>query len=205
MRRTPIRRRSASTGATPDRLDGHAEALIALADGVITADARGQPAEQSPNSNADNARARYYLAPALEQEGKKLEALAAFEALAKAAPAARPGCRSSASISPFSAAAGSSPGNPTAGDMAAAEEMSAGDRQQMIAGMVETLAAKLQENPENFEGWMRIIRSYVVGSKAEGRSGATDGAETFLADSENGKQLLALARDLSISVEGNTQ
>ena len=90
--------------------------------------------------------------------------------------------------------------------MAAAEDMAAGDRQQMIAGMVESLAAKLQENPDNFEGWMRIIRSYVVlDQRPKAQAALQTALKTFPADSENGKQLLALARDLSISAEGSGQ
>ncbi|MCR6498892.1 c-type cytochrome biogenesis protein CcmI [Shinella sp. CPCC 101442] len=194
-------------GANPERLDGYAEALIALADGVITADARRQ-LEESLKLKPDNPRARYYLALALEQEGKKPEARAAFEALAKETPADAPWLplvnRHIAALG--EGGASGQLGNPTAGDVAAAEDMSTGDRQQMIAGMVENLAAKLQEDPANFEGWMRIIRSYVVlDQRPKAEAALQTALKTFPADSENGKQLLALARDLSISVEGNTQ
>ena len=72
--------------------------------------------------------------------------------------------------------------------------------------MVEGLAAKLQENPDNFEGWMRIIRSYVVlDQRPKAEAALMTALKTFPADSENGRQLLALARELSISVEGSGQ
>ena len=192
-------------GPNTDRLDGHAETLIALANGIVTAQARTQ-LEQSLALKADNPRAKYYLALALEQEGRKLEARAAFEALAKEAPADAPWLplvnRHIAGLG----GDGGQLGNPTAGDVAAAEDMTAGDRQQMIAGMVESLAAKLQENPDNFEGWMRIIRSYVVlDQRPKAEAALQTALKTFPADSENGKQLLALARDLSISAEGSGQ
>ena len=88
--------------------------------------------------------------------------------------------------------------------MAAAQDLSAGDRQQMISGMVESLAAKLQENPDNIEGWTRIIRSYVVlDQRPKAEAALKTALKTFPADSANGKQLLALARDLSISAEGS--
>src|SRR5690606_4715804 len=97
-------------------------------------------------------------------------------------------------------------GNPSTEDVAAAQDMSTGDRQQMIAGMVESLAAKLQENPDNFEGWMRIIRSYVVlDQRPKAEAALQTALKTFPAASDNGKQLLALARDLSISAEGSGQ
>ena len=192
-------------GPNTDRLDGQAETLIATANGIVTAQAR-KALEQSLALKADNPRAGYYLALALEQEGRKPEARAAFEALARQAPAGAPWLplvnRHIAELG----GEGGQLGNPSAGDMAAAEDMSAGDRQQMIAGMVESLAAKLQDNPDNFEGWMRIIRSYVVlDQRPKAEAALQTALKTFPADSENGKQLLALARDLSISAEGSGQ
>ena len=193
-------------GPNTDRLDGHAETLIALANGIVTAEARKQ-LEQSLVLKADNPRAKYYLALALEQEGKKPEARAAFEALAKETPADAPWLPLvNRHIAALGGQEGGQLGNPTSEDMAAAEGMAAGDRQQMIAGMVESLAAKLQENPDNFEGWMRIIRSYVVlDQRPKAEAALQTALKTFSADSENGKELLALARDLSISAEGSGQ
>ncbi|MGQ3292429.1 MAG: c-type cytochrome biogenesis protein CcmI, partial [Shinella sp.] len=152
-------------GPSTERLDGHAETLIALSSGIVTAEARKQ-LEQSLKLKADNPRAKYYLALALEQDGKRAEARAAFEAIAKEAPAGAPWLPLvNRHIATLAEGQGSETagqlGNPTADDVAAAQDMSTGDRQQMIAGMVESLATKLQDDPNNFEGWTRIIRSYV--------------------------------------------
>lgn len=190
-------------GPSADRLDGHAEALIALSSGIVTAEAR-QQLERSLALEADNPRAKYYLALALEQEGRKPEARAAFEALAKEAPADAPWLPLVKQH--IAAVSDGEPGNPTADDMAAAEGMTAGDRQEMIAGMVESLAEKLKENPDNIEGWLRIIRSYVVLNQgAEAKAALQTALKTFPADGENGRKLLALARDLSISAEDSAQ
>ena len=51
---------------------------------------------------------------------------------------------------------------PDAADIAAAAEMSADDRDAMIAGMVEGLAARLAENPNDSAGWQRLARAYEV-------------------------------------------
>ncbi|MCB2133166.1 MAG: c-type cytochrome biogenesis protein CcmI, partial [Rhodobacteraceae bacterium] len=50
----------------------------------------------------------------------------------------------------------------TAADIAAAQEMSADDRQAMIRGMVDGLAQRLAEDPDDLEGWHRLIRARVV-------------------------------------------
>src|SRR3546814_21119289 len=46
--------------------------------------------------------------------------------------------------------------------MAAAQAMSPEERQAMIEGMVRGLAARLEKNPEDFAGWMRLGRAYLV-------------------------------------------
>ena len=54
------------------------------------------------------------------------------------------------------------PPGPTSADVAAAANMRAGDQTAMINGMVTRLAARLKEEPDDVEGWLRLIRSYVV-------------------------------------------
>ena len=75
-------------------------------------------------------------------------------ALAKSVPAAQP-----------PAAEAEAPG-PTRDDMNAAAEMSAGERADMIRGMVERLARRLEKEPDDVEGWGRLARAYeVLGEK----------------------------------------
>jgi cytochrome c-type biogenesis protein CcmH len=60
---------------------------------------------------------------------------------------------------PASAAA---PRGPSGADVAAAAQMGAAERGQMIEGMVASLAARLEENPGDREGWRRLARAYAV-------------------------------------------
>jgi cytochrome c-type biogenesis protein CcmH len=51
---------------------------------------------------------------------------------------------------------------PTPTDMAAAAEMSEADRQAMIAGMVASLEARLEDTPDDLAGWRQMARAYEV-------------------------------------------
>ncbi len=51
---------------------------------------------------------------------------------------------------------------PSNADVKAAMGMAEGDRNQMIRTMVERLASKMKENPDNKEGWVRLERAYRV-------------------------------------------
>ncbi len=54
------------------------------------------------------------------------------------------------------------PKGPSAEQIRAAEAMSAEERAQMILSMVEGLAAKLKDNPEDAEGWVSLLRARKV-------------------------------------------
>jgi len=54
------------------------------------------------------------------------------------------------------------PSGPSAEDVKAAESMSPEDRAAMIIAMVDQLAARLADNPENPQGWIRLLRARTV-------------------------------------------
>ncbi|TBY12478.1 c-type cytochrome biogenesis protein CcmI [Rhizobium leguminosarum] len=204
-------------GPDVHRLGGLAETLMAEAHGSVTEetfDVLRQILQLEP----DNPRARFYIALSMEQAGRPDEARQAFEALAKQSPSDAPWLPlvnqhiamnggAPAGANPVAPGANpATPGNPTQEDVAAAENMSAGDRQQMIRGMVESLDAKLSEDPNNFEGWVRLVRSYAVLNDKDRAAGALKrGLAAFPPPGEEGRQLLALARELGIATEGATQ
>lgn len=197
-------------GPTPERLGSLAETLMAASDGVITAEAR-EALQQSVKLNADNPRAKFYLALAFEQENKPDDAKAAFTALAKESPADAPWlplvnqhiAKNGGTPAAPPAADPKAPGGPNEQDVAAAQTMSADDRQRMIKGMVDTLDAKLKQDPNNFEGWVRLIRSYaVLNDKDRAADALKRGLAAFPASGGQGQQLVALAKDLGLSAEG---
>ncbi|MVA27144.1 c-type cytochrome biogenesis protein CcmI [Agrobacterium vitis] len=192
-------------GASPERLNGLGEALIAQSDGVVT-DAARDLFSQSMALNGDNPRAAYYLALALEQSGKRDEALAAFKTIAAQSPPNAPWqplvARHIARNDPQAAATAAPLGNPDAAAVAAAQGLPDGDRQAMIKGMVESLDAKLKTDPNNFEGWVRLVHSYtVLKDNQRALEALKTGLKTFPADGEQGKQLIAMAQQLGLPVE----
>lgn len=51
---------------------------------------------------------------------------------------------------------------PTADQMQAARDIPADERDQMIRGMVDSLAARLEQQPDDLEGWRMLGRSWAV-------------------------------------------
>lgn len=71
---------------------------------------------------------------------------------------------------------------PTHEDMANAADLSDEERDDMIDGMVAGLAAKLEENPDNPEGWIMLVRSYSVLGHSEKAQDYLDEARAHFAE-----------------------
>ncbi|MEZ5823604.1 MAG: c-type cytochrome biogenesis protein CcmI [Geminicoccaceae bacterium] len=66
----------------------------------------------------------------------------------------------------FSAPVGTGVRGPTREQVAAAQEMSEDEQREMIAGMVGGLAERLEDNPDDLQGWLMLLRSYgVIGDR----------------------------------------
>ncbi|MHC0053792.1 c-type cytochrome biogenesis protein CcmI [Actibacterium sp. D379-3] len=71
---------------------------------------------------------------------------------------------------------------PDAADIAAAQNMSADEQADLIAGMVAGLAAKLEENPDNPDGWIMLVRSYAQLGKADKAQATYSAARAHFAE-----------------------
>jgi len=80
---------------------------------------------------------------------------------------------------------------PDADAIAAAADMSAEDRTAMIEGMVDGLAARLAEEPDDAAGWRRLARAYMVLERTADAATALIGAADAM-PVESSAQLSAL-------------
>jgi cytochrome c-type biogenesis protein CcmH len=164
----------------PDDAAVHAalgESIVYAAGGMVTPDA-DRAFRLAIAADQRSPGARYYLALAKAQAGAERDALDDWVALATDSPAdapwlpqlrdriARTADRLGVDVSTLLAAP-VSPRGLSQSDIEAAAGMSAADREQMIRGMVEQLAARLEQNPNDPDGWRRLARSYEVLGEAD--------------------------------------
>ncbi len=67
-------------------------------------------------------------------------------------------------------------------DIAAAGEMSAEDRGEFIRSMVNRLAERLEENPDDLDGWLQLANAYTVLGEKINAVSAFERASTLLSD-----------------------
>jgi cytochrome c-type biogenesis protein CcmH len=83
--------------------------------------------------------------------------------------------------------------------MAVAKDMSDPDRSEMIRGMVDRLATRLKQNGDDVEGWLRLMRAYMVmGERDKAASALIDARQGVAADAEGLRQLNEGAKNLGI-------
>lgn len=74
---------------------------------------------------------------------------------------------------------------PTQEQMQAAAQMSEDDRAAMIEGMVSGLAARLENEPDDLEGWTMLARSYAVLGRMQESANAYERAAALAPDDVN--------------------
>ncbi len=171
------------------------ESMVMAAEGFVTPSAR-EVFEVELGIEPRDPAARYYVALAAAQDGRLQDAFDGWRELARDATDDAPwlgdvrerliGLAGELGLEPDEALAGVPVGpapvqtaarGPSQEDIAAAAEMSPEDRQAMIRGMVEGLAARLEANPDDRDGWLRLARAYEVLGEAENAAGARARAE----------------------------
>jgi len=177
----------AYNGDSAERRADLGETITAAAGGVVTVEAKAE-FERAVALNPDEAKASYFLGLAAEQDGRASDAASIWRAmLAKAPPDApwRPLVQAA-----LARAGGSAVPRLPDEAVAAAKDMNETDRNAMIRGMVERLAGRLKQNGDDVDGWLRLVRAYMVlGDRDKARSALADARRAVAHDAERLRQL----------------
>jgi cytochrome c-type biogenesis protein CcmH len=175
-------------GEDPLRRSAYGEALVAAAGGVVTDEAR-QAFDRALTDQPGQPQARYYVALAAEQEGKKADAIRDYQSLLADSPPDAPWRNM---VNAHLAALN---GAPAPAGAAAIPEA----QRPMIEGMVSKLATRLASNGGSIDEWSRLIRAYTVLHEADKAKAALVDAHKALATDANAVASLdALAHDLGL-------
>ena len=161
-------------GATATREADLGEAETAAANGVVTAEAKAA-FERAVARDQKESKARYFLGLAAEQDGRNDEAATIWRSMLAEAPAGAPWVgfvrQALARVSGTPVASA----EPSSADVSAAADMSADTRRDTIRGMVARLADRLHDNGADVEGWLRLVRAYVVlGDRTKAKDAAAE-------------------------------
>lgn len=196
-------------------LSGYGEALVGVAGGNVTSEAKAL-FDNALKLDPTEPRALHFQALWLAQNGQEKQALDKWIALANSGPADAPwqedvrrriaetakklktDVSGRLKTAPAGAASLDMPTiDPAA--MQAAQAMPDGDRQAMIDGMVSGLAAKLQRNPKDPEGWSKLLRSRMVLGQADQAARDLTAARKALAGNSAGlAKVNSIAREVGV-------
>jgi cytochrome c-type biogenesis protein CcmH len=173
------------------------EAQVAAAGGVVTSEAKAE-FERAIALDAGEVKASYFLGLAAEQDGRATEAASIWRALLANAPADAPW--RPLVMGALARVGGGSTVPPLSDDaVAAAKDMNATDRNAMIRSMVERLATRLKQNGDDVEGWLRLVRAYMVmGDRDRAKSALIDARQAVANDAERLRQLNEGLKDLGL-------
>ena len=200
-------------GDSPERESALGEALVFAANGIVTAEAKAA-FEKAVALDASDVPARYFLGLAAEQDGNRAQAAALWRALIAAAPPDAPWIDfirgalarvddGAASGDPSRGASGgqsgSASGGPTEDQVAASSKLDPEQRKAMIQGMVERLSERLHRDGSDAEGWLRLVRSYMVlGEREKALAAVLDARRALAGDPTNLRRLDDLVKGLGL-------
>lgn len=181
------------------------EALVFAGNGVVTADAKAA-FETAVALDAAHVQARYFLGLAAEQDGNRAQAAAIWRALIAAAAADAPwvgfvrAALARVEDGTDSARATGVPGTgPSDEQIAAASDLSAEQRNVMIRGMLERLSERLHRDGSDVDGWLRLVRSYMVlGELDKARAAVAEARGALAGDPTKLRQLDDLVKGLGL-------
>ncbi len=187
-------------GPSAEREADLGEAITGAQNGIVTAEAK-EAFDRAVKLDPSDVRARYFLGLAAEQDGRPKEAAEVWRALLAEATADAGWAgfvrESLARVDPAAAAA-SQPG-PSADDVAAASEMSPEQRSTMVRSMVARLAERLKQDGGDVEGWLRLLRAYMVlDDKEQARAAADEARRALASDPDKLRRVDELIKEMGL-------
>jgi cytochrome c-type biogenesis protein CcmH len=188
----------ALNGGSPARESDLGEALVAASNGIVTDEAK-LAFDHAVADDTHDVKARFYLGLADEQDGSRDAAAQKWRALLDDAPADAP-WRGFVAV-----ALGRVTGEkadtvgPSAADVAAAANMPADQRTDMIRGMVKRLSDRLHADGHDIDGWMRLVRAYaVLGDRDQARNAAAEAQRALAARPDEIQRIDDLVKSLGL-------
>ncbi len=169
-------------GPSGERLSAMGEAMVAANSGIVSNEAT-RIFREAVKMDPQEVRAQYFLGVAAEQDGRPADALEIWSVLEKSAAADAPYLPMLRRAMVRAQAAQGTPATPgpSAEDVANAAQMSNDDRSAMIQGMVSRLEDRLNDEPNDLDGWLRLARAFTVMGENERAKGALEKARTIFA------------------------
>jgi cytochrome c-type biogenesis protein CcmH len=188
------RKALALSGETSERQAGLGEALVAASDGKITPEARTS-FTRAVELDGGNIKARYFLGVAAEQDGQPAAAVEIWRAMLAGAPADAPWAEFiRQEVTRVSGAPG-----PSAEDVAAASRLAPDQQTAMVQTMVARLAERLHQDGSDIEGWLRLVRSYMVlGDRDKALAAVGDARRALAGDPEKLRKIDDLVKGLGL-------
>jgi cytochrome c-type biogenesis protein CcmH len=179
-------------GETAERQADLGEALVGTGNGVVTAEAKAA-FERAVQLDAQDVKARYFLGLAAEQDGRRADAVSMWRAMLSGAPEEAPW------VGFVRGELARLEGSPGPEDLAAAADLGPEQRMAMIRGMVEKLSVRLHQDGTDLEGWLRLVRSYMVlGERDKARAAAGEARHALASDPEKLRQINELVKGLGL-------
>ena len=185
-------------GANAPREADLGEALTGHANGIVTAEAKAA-FERALQFDGSDFRARYFIGLSAEQDGRRKEAAAIWSEMLAQAPSDAPWVdlvrqslsRVDPNLAPLK--------GPSADDIAAASQLSPEQRKEMVSGMVERLAERLSRDGSDVEGWLRLVRAYMVmGDRDKAASAANDARKALAGEPDKLRRIEELVHGLGL-------
>jgi cytochrome c-type biogenesis protein CcmH len=140
---------------------------------------------------------------AAEQDGQPAAAVEIWRAILAGAPADAPWAefirQEVTRVSGAPGAGSSASSGPTAEDVAAASKLAPDQQATMIQTMVTRLADRLHQDGSDIEGWLRLVRAYMVlGDRDKALAAVGDARRALASEPEKLRKIEELVKGLGL-------